>query len=1497
MRILFALVGAFLLSGIIVSISDMDARNEVPPTPRGLGCLPEETNNTVRMMMLGTAPTSWDWRNVNGTNYVTSVKNQGSCGSCVAFGTIGAFESVIEVRGGPATDLSEAHLLFCGGGSCAGWYISDALDYLKNYGTPDEACFPYHPYNMSCSSTCSDWQSRAWKINDWNWVSGRDNIKNALVNYGPLVGAFEVYDDFYYDYPNTSKWPDDVYYYQYGADKGGHCIAIVGYNDNPGYWICKNSWGSGWGLNGYFKIKYGECSIEDSVAYIDYQQSGNVPPTADFSYSPSNPTDRDTVHFTDLSIDSDGSIASWYWKFGDGNISYQQNPTHQYADDGAYQVNLTVTDNDGASDSISKNIDISNILPVADFYYSPNQPTTQDMIRFVDSSTDSDGTIISWYWEFGDGATTTQQNPTHQYADDGVYQVNLTVTDNDGAAGTIQKQIVISNIPPIADFSYFPPNPKASDTIKFNDLSYDPDGIIVNHTWDFGDGNTSYEQNPFHKYAVVGMYTVRLAVTDNDGATDDIFSHINVSGSPPAADFYWTPEMPSTKDTIQFWDNSTDPDGNGDIYNWTWNFGDGNTSYERNPVHRYADDSTYNVTLFVKDYSSGGNSTTKQIIVFNIPPIADFYYSPLHPTDMDTIQFNDSSYDFDGVIVNYTWNFGDGNTSYEINPVHRYVNNGNYTVVLIVRDDDNGSDEISQDIIVSNIIPYANFSYSKNYLQVSFTDMSFDSDGFITNWTWNFGDGNISHAKNPVHEYSSSGNYTITLSVKDDDGDINGMGESIDFENVPPVTNCTLNPPSPDGLNRWYISNVTVCLNATDETGVNKTYYKINDGNWSGYTDEFNITDEGTFTIYFYSVDYLRNAESIHKINISIDKNPPSSIIAVVPQEPDGLNNWYLGNVTIELSANDSISSIYHIYYRINSGDWRSCNNSSVVILSESGVYSLDYYAVDCAGNEETMNENYFKIDKYPPVTNIRYKISDENLSISLLSVDGASGVNKTEYRIDNGSWSVYSNPFPVSRTDNHTIYYNSTDNASNREQMHEIVFKRPYAGFYFIPAIPNESEYVNFTDFSFDPDGDIVNWTWDFGDGIKSYLQNPYHTYAEYGVYNVMLRVVDNDGMLGTSEKKITVNSIPVANFSWNPTTPETNTAVVFNASNSIDVDGAIVLYGWDWDGDGICDESGGNPTAEHSWDDNGNYNVTLKVVDNNNAVDMIRREITVKNRPPLVDFSFSPISPKPGDTIFFKSNCHDTDGYIDSYNWSFGDSLSSTQPNPEHTYSGSGTYVVTLTATDDDGDNSMTSKIINVNSPPEANFSHLPANPIDIENIIFTDLSTDYDGHIVNHTWNFGDGNTSYEENPVHSYPDNGNYTVVLTVTDDDGAVSKKSQSIIVDNVYPAADFIYSPESPVKIGMIINFTDNSSDLDGFIANHTWDFGDGNMSYGNRTSHIYSRDGIYNITLTVTDDDGAHSIVTKTITVEAEKGIPGFEVYLLFASMAIILFKRRKGR
>ena len=1502
---IFALLVGFLVSGIVFSVQEHDAKNVdvIPVKLKGLGYIREDIPLTATVSMLGVPPPSWDWRNVNGTDYMTPVKDQGQCGSCVAFATLGAFEAVIKIKEGITTDLSEAHLFFCGGGECdVGWYIPPALDYLKINGTPDEDCFPYdgayYGTDLSCGDTCDDWQQRAWKINDWGYITGTTNIKSYLIEYGPLVVTYTVYTDFDDYWANPDAWPDQVYYHYYGTERGGHAVVLVGYDDEGQYWICKNSWGTDGGLNGYFKIKYGEPAgsddlIDDVAYYLYYQPAGvNNPPVADFDYSPSFPTTSDTIQFTDLSYDVDGTIVSWYWDFGDGATSTQQNPQHRYADDGVYRVTLTVTDNDGASNSTYKFITVANTPPVANFDYLPSSPTTHDIIQFTDLSYDSDGSIVNWTWDFGDGNISYEQNPQHQYADNGIYNVTLTVKDDDGARSSVIKQITVANIPPVANFTWQPAQPTDIENVTFNaTLSYDMDGFIVNYTWNFGDGSIAYGMIVEHGFEDDGIYNVTLTVTDNDGATDSIVKQITVANVFPIANFSYEPKNPTTQDIIYF--NSTSYDLDGFIVNYTWDFGDGNVSYEKNTTHKYADDGTYNVTLTIIDDDGAQDNISKVITVINTPPIANFTWYPENPTDLEIVYFTDLSYDSDGSIVNWTWDFGDENISYEQNPQHQYADNGIYSIILTITDDDNASVTITKNITILNELPHANFSYSENYLMIYFNSTSYDLDGFIVNYTWNFGDGSIAYEQNPVHKYASSGNYTVILIVRDDDGAINLTQKIISFETNPPVTECNFVPSHPDGENGWYVSDVTIFLNATDETGVNITYYRIDNGSWKEYTGEFNIAQEGIHVVSFYSVDYLKNVEEIKQIELFIDKTPPVMHMFIIPATPDGWNNWYTGNVTIMLAAKDNLSSLQYIMYQINGGHWQFAGDNITIVFHEGGIYCLNYSAVDYAGNEEETKTYCFKIDKNPPITEIQYSVTNDNISIALLATDDLSGVNETEYSIDNSSWIVYGSPFFISRTEHHIVRYRSVDNASNEEEIKMLTLRHPYANFSWVPAIPNVSEEIVFIDASYDEDGFIVNYTWNFGDGSIAYGRNVTHRYEEHGIYTVILRVVDDDGMINFSTKQITINSIPKANFSWIPSTPKTKQMIMFDASSSHDLDGEIVLYEWDWNNDGIYDEAEKSPIAKHSWDDNGNYTVALRVIDNNNASNVSKKMITVENRPPSVDFSFSPLSPEPGEAVYFSSNCYDMDGYVISYNWSFGDDTFSTLPNPPHVYSSSGIYVITLTIKDDDGSTNITSKSINVNSPPVANFVYMPAYPVDTDIITFLDSSIDSDGSIVNWTWDFGDGNISYGKNITHKYKDDGVYNVTLTIIDDDGAWDSIEKQIEVANAPPLADFTWQPHIPEKNEMVY-FNSTSYDLDGIIVNHTWDFGDGNVSYEKNTTHKYADDGTYNVTLTIIDDDGAEHSISYLIEVKTKKETYGFELTLIIVAFLLILSRRK---
>ena len=230
--------------------------------------LPDDRSGFYRAPKGEKLPAHFDWRN-NGGDYTTIAKDQGACGSCAAFSAVGAFEAVINIaNGNPNLDLnlSEQHLFSCGGGRCNyGMYVNDAMDYLRNYGIPSESCFPYRSGSSGadypCSSTCSDWQPQAKKINNWWFVSGDINsMKSAIYNYGPIVTGFYACNDLAYNYH-----AGEIYTHS-GSCSGctGHGVAIVGWDDSQQYWIIKNSWGPGWGDSGFFNIRWGTCEIDSS---------------------------------------------------------------------------------------------------------------------------------------------------------------------------------------------------------------------------------------------------------------------------------------------------------------------------------------------------------------------------------------------------------------------------------------------------------------------------------------------------------------------------------------------------------------------------------------------------------------------------------------------------------------------------------------------------------------------------------------------------------------------------------------------------------------------------------------------------------------------------------------------------------------------------------------------------------------------------------------------------------------------------------------------------------------------------------------------------------------------------------------------------------------------------------------------------------------------------------------------------------------------------------
>ena len=256
----------------------------------------------------------------------------------------------------------------------------------------------------------------------------------------------------------------------------------------------------------------------------------NVPPTASFT---STATNLSATLDASSSTDSDGTISSYAWDFGDTTSGTGKSTTHDYTAAGTYPVKLTVTDNSGATNSITKNVTVTaaNTAPKAAYTVATN-----DLSAAFDASTslDADGTIASYAWDFGDSTSGSGKTPTHPYAASGTYPVKLTVTDNQGAINSVTTNVTVSAAANVA--------PTAKFTSTSNDLtasldastSSDPDGSISSYDWTFGDGSTGTGKTVSHPYASAGTYAVKLTVTDNQGATNSFTDNVTMTAPPPA---------------------------------------------------------------------------------------------------------------------------------------------------------------------------------------------------------------------------------------------------------------------------------------------------------------------------------------------------------------------------------------------------------------------------------------------------------------------------------------------------------------------------------------------------------------------------------------------------------------------------------------------------------------------------------------------------------------------------------------------------------------------------------------------------------------------------------------------------------------------------------------------------------------------------------------------------------------------------------------------------
>ena len=487
-----------------------------------------------------------------------------------------------------------------------------------------------------------------------------------------------------------------------------------------------------------------------------------VPLTPAFSYT--TPCLNSPVQFTDNSIVSIGSITNWHWTFDNQQTDYNPNPIYTFNTIGNHTVELTVTSSLGCSYTLSKNIYV-NPLPSADFTNTIN--CYLDTIKFTDHSTIQNGNINNWFWNFGDSSVNSSiQNPSHLYNSPGTYNVELTVTSDSGCTSSIIKQIQVYPKPE-ANFSYV--DNCSNFNVSFTDLSTSVNELTINSwNWNFGDGNSSNNQNPEHTYQQAGNYPVTLIVGVSNNCTDTITQNIITTNV--IANFGFSQTCNSNFVTLS--DSSIANASN--IISWNWSFGDGNTSTSQNPSYYYQNVGNYTIQLIVSsEYCS--DTITKEITLQYLS--GDFTF--IYDCQNFTTTFNNTS-TYYGISPNeWYWSFGDGNISNLENPVHTYTDTGTYNIQFIINTPGVCSDTVTKTISIFNV--KADFQANNSCISdtIKFIDKTHYPYGNIISWLWNFGDESISNIQNPLHIYKLAKTYNVSLIITTEQGCIDTVIKQI----------------------------------------------------------------------------------------------------------------------------------------------------------------------------------------------------------------------------------------------------------------------------------------------------------------------------------------------------------------------------------------------------------------------------------------------------------------------------------------------------------------------------------------------------------------------------------------------------------------------------------------------------------------------------------------------------------------------------------------------
>ncbi len=1145
------------------------------------------------------------------------------------------------------------------------------------------------------------------------------------------------------------------------------------------------------------------------------------PPNADFHSNKIITCAGDDIQFSDLSS-SLAPINIWYWDFGDDNISTSQNPTHQYNHLGTYSVSLVAGEGNCIDTIVKENL--IEVIEPSSYFITKHSCDNPYIVEFDNLSIAAD----EIEWDFGDGNFSTDFNPTHLYSDTGTYLVRLRVLNNVTLCTHEYTRSIIINVP-LAEFTYLiNANNSFEDSVvclpkKKSHLSILSENVR-NYRFDWGDGYLGINRSD-HLYSQPGIYDVTLMITDINGCKDTLTKYEMFRITDVETDFSISSLTGCDSIYVDFVDLSS---VNSSVY---WDFGDGNSSIINNPQHVYSDQGFYDVTLYSTSVDGCKDTLQRKEYVKFKSPTIDFNIDKFKTCVGDSVYFTNFSegigleYDWDfgngiisilknpifntvstgifpisltvtdtfgcsvsknsdtifvqeviadfttdittstcpplistfvnnsvGNMLNYTWDFGDGTFSNQINPSHLFVNSGSFDISLIVTDNFYCSDTVKYSELVSIYGPYGSFIYSTNklcdYELVEFSSNVQNTDLFL----WDFGDGSYSNDSNPSYSYNSGGIFYPSLIIENSDG----CQTIINSQDSILVVEINIDA----GSNKNLCLGDTILLQSTGNSSIYAWDYS-----------PFILEHDSASTLVFPSnstMFYVTNTDGTcfksDSIYVFVDSNIPQPSFYT-------LNNCY--GDSMQFYANSGINASYF------SWEW--------TILEEKLYSQFDYFEFDSVGTFE-VNLNVINLEN--------------NCDANIIQTVEVFPTPDANFRVDN-------------------------------------------------VCLGEKTQFTNLSSES------TASNIWIFGDGYQSSTElHPSLVFTSPGIFNSTLVVYSETGCSSSISKEVIVYDKPKV-FLENYELCEAY-KIDFNSLVLLD-NGYITNWKWDF---GDSSVSSDLESPSHTYNEWGQYDVELIVESNHGCFNSeVTKAIVHPN--PIIDFSFEQVCIH--DETKFTSHSYIDQGYLQYFDWSFGDGNYSNYKNSSNSFLLSGVYPVTLTVTSTVGCHSSEVKDIQIFSLPDIDYL-VDTNICESDEIKFVNLTKSED-KIINYRWNFGEGSISNEKNPKYTYNNSGTYDVSLLVVTEHGCEREQVRLDLI-NVFdnPTSNFNMSDNRVSLLDSEIIFT-NTSNSDLYFE---WNFDNGLIdSESKDISVTFEESGVYNVTLYVENENKCYDELTHKVIVE----------------------------